>query len=58
METFKDELLSGENAALMKRVSKQNRNLKARFDEQVISKQNMQSSLKDKSHGHFTQITN
>ena len=47
METFKDELLSGENAALMKRVSKQNRNLKARFDEQVISKQNMQTSLKE-----------
>ena len=47
LDNFKDDLFRGENSELLKRVSGQNKNLKHRFDEEVISKQNLQTSLKE-----------
>ena len=47
LDKFKEDLLQGENPDLMKRVSNQNKNLKKRFDEEVISKQKMQAELKE-----------
>jgi hypothetical protein len=47
IDKFKEDLLQGENSELIKRVSKQNKNLKTRFDEEVISKQNLQTDLKE-----------
>jgi hypothetical protein len=39
--------MDGEKSELIKRVSNQNKNLKHRFDEEVISKQSMQMNLKE-----------
>ena len=47
VDKFKEDLLQGEKSELIKRVSNQNRNLKHRFDEEVISKQNLQTDLKE-----------
>ena len=46
VDQFKEELLQGEKASLIKRVSKQNKTLKKRFDEEVLSKQNAEMTLK------------
>ena len=47
LDKFKQDLLDGEKPELIKRVSNQNKNLKHRFDEEVISKQSMQMNLKE-----------
>ena len=47
IKLFKEDLHRGENIELMKKVSNQNKNLKKRFDNEVISKQNTQTSLKE-----------
>src|SRR5271163_3056853 len=47
LDNFKDDLFHGENSELIKRVSSQNKNLKHRFDEEIISKQNLQTNLKE-----------
>ena len=47
LDKFKEDLRNGEKSELIKRVSDQNRNLKHRFDEEVISKQNRQMNLKE-----------
>ena len=47
VDKFKEDLLQGEKAELIKRVSNQNSNLKHKFDEEVISKQNLQTDLKE-----------
>jgi len=47
LDKFKEDLLQGEKSELIKAVSKQNKNLKHRFDEEVISKQNLQTNLKE-----------
>ena len=39
IDKFKEDLLQGEKSELMKRVSNQNKTLKKKFDEEVISKQ-------------------
>ena len=36
---FKEDLMNGESPALMKKVSNQNKNLRKRFDDEVIAKQ-------------------
>ena len=46
VDQFKEELLQGEKASLIKKVSKQNKTLKKRFDEEVLSKQNAEIALK------------
>ena len=47
VDKFKEDLLQGESSELLNRVSKQNRDLKKRFDEEVISKQKTQADLKE-----------
>ena len=47
VDKFKEDLLQGESSELLNRVSKQNKNLKKRFDEEVISKQKTQADLKE-----------
>src|SRR5260221_5035831 len=47
LEKFKEDLLKGEKSELIKKVSKQNKNLRTRFDEEIISKQNLQTNLKE-----------
>ena len=47
VDKFKEDLLQGESSELLNKVSKQNKNLKKRFDEEVISKQKTQSDLKE-----------
>src|SRR6266536_2546500 len=47
LEKFKEDLLKGEKSELIKRVSKQNKNLRNRFDDEVITKQNLQTNLKE-----------
>ena len=42
-----EELLQGENIELMKKVSKQNKTLRNRFDKEVLSKQNVDKNLKE-----------
>src|SRR6267154_3737012 len=44
---FKEDLLQGENPELIRRVSNQNKNLKHRFDEEILKKQNLQTNLKE-----------
>ena len=47
VDKFKEDLLQGESSELLNKVSKQNKNLKKRFDEEVISKQKTQADLKE-----------
>ena len=47
VDKFKEDLLQGESSELLNRVSKQNNNLRKRFDEEVISKQKTQTDLKE-----------
>src|ERR1051325_4502626 len=47
LDKFKQDLFDGEKSEWIKRVSNQNKNLKHRFDDEVISKQNMQMNLKE-----------
>ena len=47
VDKFKEDLLQGESSELLNKVSKQNKNLKKRFDEEVISKQKTQTDLKE-----------
>src|SRR5258706_8875833 len=47
IDKFKEDLLQGENPELIRRVSNQNRNLKHRFDKEFISKENLQTNLKE-----------
>src|SRR5207245_10059052 len=44
---FKQDLQNGEKSELIKRVANQNKNLKRRFDEEIISKQSRQMNLKE-----------
>ena len=47
IDNFKEDLLQGEKSELIKKVSNQNKNLKKRFDDEVISKQMLQTDLKE-----------
>jgi hypothetical protein len=47
LNKFKDDLRQGENPELLKKVSNQNKLLKQRFDEEVLTKQNLQTNLKE-----------
>ena len=47
LDKFKDDLRQGENPELLKKVSNQNKLLKQRFDEEVLTKQNLQTNLKE-----------
>ena len=47
LDKFKQDLQNGEKSELIKRVSNQNKNLKRRFDEEIISKQSRQMNLKE-----------
>ena len=47
VDKFKEDLLQGESSELLNKVYKQNKNLKKRFDEEVISKQKTQADLKE-----------
>src|SRR5580692_12883247 len=47
LDKFKDDLRQGDNPELLKKVSNQNKLLKQRFDEEVLTKQNLQTNLKE-----------
>jgi hypothetical protein len=47
IDTIKNDLSQGENPELIQRVSKQNKNLKQRFDAEFITKQTLQTNLKE-----------
>lgn len=47
IDKFKKDLMNGEKTELIKRVSNQNKNLKHRYDEDVITKQTQQLELKE-----------
>jgi len=47
IDNFKEDLLQGEKSELIKKVSNQNKNLKKRFDKEVLSKQMVQTDLKE-----------
>src|SRR5580692_9398011 len=47
LDKFKDDLRQGDNPELLKKVSNQIKMLKQRFDEEVLTKQNLQTNLKE-----------